>query len=354
MTTPDAPARPTPPRCGEVKYWIQRQGGRFGGFFTHCEGTGSAAMAWRQFYTFGARYSLGEMGPGSSCQSQFAVACLRGAAKAAGKPWGIFFAPWCPRNVTCFIPPRDQSWQAGAEGKGTGGPSSALQRRIFFHTYLSGAHTLHEEWGCEGNLLDFDAGTISSYGKVTRDLLDFQQANPDVGEPYTPVALVQDASFPPADVSSNPHGWNIPAVWERLANQIHAAGPGDAALAARTRGTGGLGEDSLWESTCYAPAALPELLDVVPADAPAEVWRDYKEIIPVGAAVAPPGAKPCAADDVYGRLAAAVQRFSPFERRSHLPMQINRRASDGAWIVGLYNPWGRPPRRRDERRQRPR
>ncbi len=81
---------------GEVKYWIQRQGGRFGGFFTHCEGTGSAAMAWRQFYTFGARYSLGEMGPGSSCQSQFAVACLRGAAKAAGKPWGSSSPPGAP------------------------------------------------------------------------------------------------------------------------------------------------------------------------------------------------------------------------------------------------------------------
>ena len=206
----------------EIEYWARKQGARFGGHFTHCEGTGSAAMMWHAFYKFGASYSLGEMGPGSSTRSQFAVACLRGSAKAAGKPWGIFFAPWCPKGVTCFIPPRDQSWQDYNPGDGTGGPSSALQRRIFFHTYLSGAHTLHEEWGCEGNLLDFDAGTISSYGKVTRDLLDFQEANPDVGEPYTPAALAQDASVPPADVPAGPRWWDIPPVWEKLNRLIYA------------------------------------------------------------------------------------------------------------------------------------
>jgi hypothetical protein len=251
----------------EVEYWTRKQGTRFGGHFSHCEGTGSAALAWDAFYKFGAAYSLGEMGPGSSRQSQFAVACLRGSARAAGKPWGIFFAPWCPKGVTCFIPPKDQSWQAGDPGNGTGGPSSALQRRILFHSYLSGAHTLHEEWGCEGNLLDFDAGTISSYGKVTRDLLDFQDANPDVGEPYTPVALVQDASVPPADVPAGPYGWNTPPVWQELNSRIYARAKDDKALAARTAASGGLGAPSTWESTCYSPAALPELFDVVPASA---------------------------------------------------------------------------------------
>ena len=82
------------------------------------------------------------------------------------------------------------------------------------------------------------------------------------------------------------------------------------------------------------------MFDVVPADAPKEVWRDYKEVIPVGAAAVPPGVKSCPPKEVYDRLAAAVQQFSPFERSTHLPMQINYRKSDGARIVGLYNPWG--------------
>ena len=78
---------------------------------------------------------------------------------------------------------------------------------------------------------------------------------------------------------------------------------------------------------------------MVPADASAEVWRDYKEVIPVGAASVPAGAKACPPDEVFDRLSAAVGRLSPFERSSHLPMQINYRKADGAWIVGLYNPW---------------
>ncbi len=43
--------------------------------------------------------------------------------------------------MTCFIPPRDQSWQAGAEGKGTGGPSScAPEADLLPHVSLRRAH----------------------------------------------------------------------------------------------------------------------------------------------------------------------------------------------------------------------
>ena len=335
----------------EIEYWTRKQAARFDGRFSHCEGTGSAAMAWCAFYKFGAAYCLGEMGPGSSRQSQFAVACLRGSAKAAGRPWGIFFAPWCPEGVTCFVKPKDVSWQCGfspAEGKG--GPSSALQRRIFFHTYLSGAHTLHEEWGCEGNLLDFDSGTISSYGKVTRDLLDFQQANPDVGEPFVPIALVQDASIPMHDAPPAWKGWGMPPVWEELSNRIYAHAAADKAAKARTESSGGLGAPSVWESTCYSSSALPEMFDVVPSDAGAEVWKDYKEVIPVGAAPVPLGAKACKPEAVYDRLTAAVKRLSPFARSTHLAMQINRRAADGVDRRALQS-LGRRARRRDKRRQ---
>ena len=96
----------------------------------------------------------------------------------------------------------------------------------------------------------------------------------------------------------------------------------------------------MWESTCYSPSALPELFDVVPADAPREVWADYRAVIPVGAATVPPGVKACPPKEVYDRLAEAVRQFSPFEHSTHLPMQINHRKRDNAWIVGLYNPWG--------------
>jgi hypothetical protein len=324
----------------EIERAARTQAARFHGHFSYCEGSGCGYCegisrdccersahgehVWHIFYGFGAAYCLAQIGVDASHQAQFAIASLRGAAKAAGKPWGVFFAPWGPKGVTCFIGAKDQSWQAGeSPADGRNGPSSALQRRVFFHAYLSGAHTLHEEWGAEGNLLDWNEGKISSYGKVTRDLLDFQEAHPDVGEPYTPIALVLDASVPPADGSP----------WGRLKQRLFEHADIDKAAAARP----GSGKA---EADCYAPCALPEIFDIVPSSAPSELWRAYQAVIPVGTAALPPGAKACPPEAVYDRLAGAVGQWSPLARSTHLPMQINYRRSDGAWIIGLYNPWG--------------
>ena len=173
----------------EIERLGKTQAARFNSQFAYCEGSVYGQWAWSIFYKFGAAYCIAEVGPWASNQTQFAIASLRGAAKAAGKPWGVFFAPWGPKGCTCFIPPAQISWQVPEktliDSNWPIGPqygcSSAMQRRIFFHAYLSGAHTLHEEWGAEDNLLDWDKGTLSSYGLVTRDFLDFQDANPDVG-----------------------------------------------------------------------------------------------------------------------------------------------------------------------------
>jgi hypothetical protein len=314
----------------EIERLGKNQAARFDSRFSYCEGSHYGKLAWHVFYRFGAAYCIAEVGPWASERSQFAIASLRGAAKAAGRPWGVFFAPWGPKGCTCFIPPDENSWRLEKKiffdiGWPIGpefGCSSAMQRRIFFHAYLSGAHTLHEEWGAEDNLLDWDAGMLSSYGRATRDFLDFQDAHPDVGEPFTPIALVMDASVPPDN-----------APWNKIFDKLFRYTDADKANAART----GSGKE---EAACYPPCALPEIFDVVPSDAPAEVWKNYQEIIPVGKTPIPPGAKACPPEEVYDRLAAAVQKLSPFARATHLPMQINRRKSNGAWIVGIYNPWG--------------
>ena len=333
--TPDDYAGRAAPNS-EIAWWqeferaAKKQGARFNSRFAYCEGTHYGRWVWHMFYKFGAAYCIAEVGPMASNQSQFAIATLRGAARAANKPWSVFFAPWGPKGCTCFIPLTENSWRISekvfvASGLPFGpqyGCSSAMQRRIFFHAYLSGAHTLHEEWGTEDNLLDWDKGTLSSYGRVTRDLLDFQDANPDVGEPFTPIALVMDAAVPPDEAS-----------WKKTLARLFEYAEADKANAARKDS----GKD---EVACYPPCALPEMFNVVPSDAPAELWKNYQEIIPVGSAPVPPAAKACPTDEVYDRLAGAVQKLSPFERSTHLSMQINRRKSDGAWIVALHNPWG--------------
>lgn len=317
----------------EVISKAKRHAARVNDRFAYCEGSEYGRFAWHLLYKYGANACLAEVGVWASSQTPFMIAALRGAAKAAGKPWGIVYTAWGPTGGTCFIPIEDNSWRVTKkvldDSKWPVGPelgcSTALQRRIFFHAYLSGAYTLQEEWGAECNLLSWDEGTLSSSGEVVRDLLDFQKAHPDVGEPYTPIALVLDANVPPP--RDNPT-WNV-----NLCQHLFRYTDADNKNASRP-------DAGSAEVPCYPPCALPEVFDVVSSDAPESLWKSYKEIIPVETSQVPAGAKPCRSEEVYGRLADAVERLSPFARSTHLPMQINRRNSDGAWIVALYNPWG--------------
>ncbi len=305
----------------ELAYWVEaenavkRQGDRFGGRFSYAEGTGYGELAWPAFYRFGAASCFVEVGPWASAQTQFSIAGARGAARAAGRPWGVFFAPWGPDGCTSWVEPAESSWRAprawldesGWPVAPEKGPSSAFQRRAFFHAYLSGAYTLHEEWGAEDNLKDIDAGLLSSYGEVTRDLLDFQDAYPDVGEPFTPIALVAEAVLPPNG-----------AEW---AGVKFAPAEFDQAQAARPSANNA-------EAACYPAMAVPEVFDIVPADAPPALLAAYPTVIPA------------AAGDSAGQLREAVARHCPFRRATTLSLQVNHRAADDAWILGLYNPWG--------------
>jgi hypothetical protein len=314
-----------------VKWGAARNIDRFGGHFSYAEGSGYGELVWHHFYAMGASHCLAEVGPWASRNSQLSIASVRGAAKAAGRPWGVFYAPWGPDGCTCFVPHGDISWQIPADGHGDydwpvgpdKGPSSALQRRIFFHSYLAGANTLHEEWGVECNLLDWEKGSLSSYGEATRAFLDFVDSNPDVGAPHVPIALVLNHAAPQIDG----------AQWEALATALTQPGPEDNARAIRP-GAGGA------EVPCYPPWAVAEIFDVVPSNAPPALWKGYQEIIPLGTAPLPEGVAPVAPEEQIARVLDAARRLSPFARTSRMPMQINFRISDGAWVIGVYNPWG--------------
>jgi hypothetical protein len=314
----------------EIERNFHRQNERFGSSASYCEGSGWGELTWHQFYKFGARRCVAELGPWASSKSQFAVASLRGAARAAGKPWGVFYAPWGPQGCTAMVPEKDWSWQCPVSFfEGTGwpvgperGPSTALQRRLFFHAYLSGAWTLHEEWGAECNLSDWESARLSSYGGVTKALLNFQEQFPDVGEPYTPLALVLDARVPTPDATR----------WAEIKTGLFQNSPEDARCAARKY-------SGIAEAECYPPCVVPELFDIVPSDAPEMAWKHYQEVIPIGAATHPDAPR-IAPEKQLETIISRARSVSPFERNAHLPMQINHRRKDGAWILGLYNPWG--------------
>jgi len=329
----------------EVFRNFQAQADRVAGRCCYAEGSQKGELGWHVFYRLGARSCLAEVGPWASDRSQFMIASLRGAAKAAGKPWGVFFAPWGPQGCTSFIPLAESSWQVPPETWDKSiwpigpdlGPSSALQRRSFFHAYLSGAHTLHEEWGAEDNLTSWADGTLSSYGRVTRDLLDFQGHVGDVGEPYLPIALSLDATVvPPFGVTGKLREMFPPRTsdldWAKVRNAIY---PPSASAAAKASS-----ELARREAPCYAPSPFPELFDVVPSDAPKSVWSGYREVIAIGDGHAPACAQRGAVDAQIGRFAKAIEQWSPLERSGDMQMQINHRARDQAWIIGLYNPYG--------------
>lgn len=314
-----------------VEWGARRNIDRFSGHFSYAEGSGYGERVWHHFYAMGANHCLAEVGPWASENSQLSIASLRGAARAAGRPWGVFYAPWGPDGCTCFVPYDDISWRIPPKGHGDydwpvgpdKGPSSALQRRIFFHSYMAGANTLHEEWGVECNLLDWERGSLSSYGRATREFLDFVEANPDVGKPFVPLALVLNASPTEPD----------DALWTSLASALRQRGATDEALAV-------LPGAGVAEMACYPPWAVAEVFDVVPSNAPAEIWKSYQEVIPVGTAPCPEGVAPVTPDAQVSRILDAAQRLAPVRRSSHMPMQINYRDADGAWIIALQNPWG--------------
>ncbi len=302
----------------EVERNVNRQSTRFGGHFSYAEGTNRGELAWTTFYRFGATSCFVEVGPWASSRSQFSIASARGAARAAGKPWGVFYAPWGPKGCTSWLSPEESSWNVpkaamDASGWPVGpeyGPSSAFQRRVFFHTFLSGAHTLHEEWGAECNLSDITGGILSSYGRVTRDLLNFQDAHPDVGVPFTPIALVAEPGLPPKT-----------AVWADIKEAIFARSEFDKVQATHPPAGNA-------EAVCYPWMAIPEVFDIVPHDASSTLLERYEEVILASST------------DAAERLRAAVERLCPFQRKTTLSMQVNYRASDGAWVLGIYNPWG--------------
>ncbi len=309
----------------EVQWNIQRNANRFGSHFSCAEGSHWGHLAWHLFYKWGAASGFAEVGPWASTDSQFAIASLRGAAKAVRRPWGVFFAPWGPKGCTSFLPAEDWSWRCPPEEMNASswpvgpelGPSTALQRRIFFHAYLSGAHTLHEEWGAEGNLESWANAKLSSYGHVTKDLLDFQEAHPDVGQPFTPLALVLDASARPP--GSGP--------WDQLQEGLRKE-PGEITLT---------GAD---ESRCYPSWAIPELFDIVPSDAPEDIWGGYQCILAFDKNYAPKTARLVEPSGFTDAVIQSARDLSPIECTSNLVMQINHRSADKAWIVALYNPWG--------------
>src|SRR6185437_14099263 len=63
-----------------AEYWLEidrnfrRQSKRFSSCASYCEGSANGELTWHQFYKFGARRCIAELGPWASSKSSFAIA----------------------------------------------------------------------------------------------------------------------------------------------------------------------------------------------------------------------------------------------------------------------------------------
>ncbi len=146
------------------------------------------------------------------------IAYNRGMANAANIPWGVYYECWGANQdgrdgsvddrltVPYSLDVADNEWTEGNlrgnviekthSNPENGGSSRSLQERMWIYSYFSGAQLMGEEYGvCNTfrNLKDFE---LSEYGLVKKKFLDFTTKYPNLGETYTPVAIVLPADLP--------------------------------------------------------------------------------------------------------------------------------------------------------------
>jgi hypothetical protein len=155
-----------------------------------------------QFYhaalRLGARHVMTEIGnqiPLTALQ----LACIRGAARQYGKPFGVYYETWGgePFGCTCatsFSPWFDTPEQLKAfHDMGSVGPqfgsSRSLQDRLLYFAWLSGSEWWSEEWGAENYFSDWDGFPLTEYGRISKA---FIEATRGIGRvtPIVPAAIV--------------------------------------------------------------------------------------------------------------------------------------------------------------------
>lgn len=147
----------------------------------------------------GMRTFMPEVGCQISRERQ-QVALARGVARSSGKRWGTYYECWredFDENLNsvgycmpCFNLDPVNEWYLTQEAHGddftthgaNGGSSRLLQNRIYYHTLMSGADYLAEEWGLNCSYDDMQEWTLSTYGQVKKDFintaLDLQGVKP--------------------------------------------------------------------------------------------------------------------------------------------------------------------------------
>lgn len=158
----------------------------------------SCVMATRLAADLGIGNHMPEIGA-QTPMGRVQLAIARGNAKRHRLPFGVYHEPWGGEPFSCCLFKRDgiSEWTASEggilayspEGE-NGGSSLSLLRRVFYYALLCGASYLSEEWGACNTFYDWQDFEVTPYGRIKLDFLRFVREHPELGELYTPVALV--------------------------------------------------------------------------------------------------------------------------------------------------------------------
>ncbi|UCD30256.1 MAG: hypothetical protein JSV03_07245 [Planctomycetota bacterium] len=127
------------------------------------------------------------------------IACVRGAAREFGKPFGVYYEPWGGKPFGCpcalgyspwFGNKKDPDGQDGVHRIRPGlGSSRSLQRRLLFFAWLSGATYWAEEWGAENYFGNWQDYPLTQYGQIVKEFLEVSSPY-NRPEPMVPAVII--------------------------------------------------------------------------------------------------------------------------------------------------------------------
>ena len=177
--------------------------------------TDSYFLAPRLEIEAGAKRLTPEMGwqiPDMRLQAAY----TRGMAKAAGIPWGIYYECWQltdgqELSIPFSLREGQDEWREDLLHKGYGsnlpfeqrehgGSSLSLLARAWRYAAFAGADSIGEEYGVCNTFRSLSDFSLSPYGEAKKEFLRFDEAFPDLGEPFTPMAAVLPAGLPMLDL----------------------------------------------------------------------------------------------------------------------------------------------------------
>ena len=129
--------------------------------------------------------------PEVGCQiphMRIAVALARGMAGYDGKLWGTYYETWRGSmeegySMPCYNTDPGNEWYLSQEQHPdditsfgpNGGSSRLLQNRIYYHSLMSGADYMAEEWGLNCSYSDMQTFELSHYGLVKKAFIQDTQ-----------------------------------------------------------------------------------------------------------------------------------------------------------------------------------